>query len=118
MGDQMGATITSRQNEPAQIKKLRAQHHLYAQAKCVVGLQIVLTTVFPVAGAVVVLLLPQLRGSLAFYGILISILDVAVFEPWQKGIRIIAAKIQETFDCSVLDLPWDDMKVGSRPEEE
>lgn len=118
MGDQMGTTIATRQNESAQIKRLRAQRHFYAQAKRIVGLQIVLTTAFPVAGAVAVLVLPQLTGSLAFYGVLISILDVAVFEPWQKGVRKTAAKIQEVFDCSVLDLPWNDMKVGSRPEEE
>jgi hypothetical protein len=118
MVDHMPATITTRQNEPGQIKRLRAQRHLYARAKRVVGLQILLTTIFPVAGAVAVLLLPKLAGTLAFYGIVISILDVAVFEPWQKGIITIAAKIQEAFDCYVLDLPWDEIRVGSKPEDE
>src|SRR6266550_1909209 len=97
--------ILTKQNEPDEIKKLRAQRHLYAKAKLVVGLQVALTTVFPVVGTVSELVWPQLKGGLAFYGILISILDVALIEPWQRRIRSIAAKIQESFDCSVLDLP-------------
>ena len=28
------------------------------------------------------------------------------------------AKIQELFDCDVLELPWDELKVGKRPEPE
>jgi hypothetical protein len=114
----MAETITTRQNAPAEIKKLRAQRHLYGKAKIIVGLQAFLTVVVPVAGAVAELFWPPLKGGLAFYGIAFSVLDVAVLEPLQKKMRTVAAKIQEIFDCNVLSLEWGDFGVGSRPDEE
>jgi hypothetical protein len=74
--------------------------------------------VFPVAGAIVETVWPRLKGGVAFYGIMISFLDVGIFDPWQKSVRKLAARIQEAFDCSVLDLPWNELKVGGRPEDE
>ncbi|HZI57620.1 MAG TPA: S-4TM family putative pore-forming effector [Verrucomicrobiae bacterium] len=114
----MAETITTRQNAPEEIKKLRAQRYLYGKAKIVMGLQAVLTVVFPVAGAIAELFWPSLKGGLAFYGIAISVLDIAVLEPLQKKMRTVAAKIQELFDCNVLNLGWDDIGVGYRPDEE
>jgi hypothetical protein len=115
----MPTNITTQQNQPAEIKKLRAQRQLNADAKKVAGLQMVLTIALPVAGAVAGLWWPKvLGGVLAFYGIVISVLDVSVLERWQARLRKRAAIIQESFDCSVLGLPWDEMRVGPRPEEE
>jgi len=114
----MADTLTTKQNDPAEIKRLWAQRNLYSQAKRVVGLQMALTTLVPVAGMIAEVAWPQLKGGVAFYGVVVSVLDVAVLDPWQKGMRYLAAKIQEAFDCSVLDLPWNDFKVGSRPEGE
>jgi predicted pore-forming effector associated with SMODS systems len=51
---------------------------------------------------------------LPFYGIAISVLDISVLEPLQKKKRTVAAKIQELFDCNVLNLGWDDFGVGYR----
>jgi len=112
------ATIVTRQNDPAEIKKLRAYRQLYTRAKRIAALQAVATSIFPVAGAIGELCLPQLRGALAFYGIVIAVLDVVVLEPWQQKTRSLAAKIQDAFDCSVLDLPWDEVKVDGKPEQE
>jgi SMODS-associating 4TM effector domain len=114
----MPNTLTTRQNSPEAIKQLRAQRYLHDRAKRVVGLQVVLTTFFPIAGTILEMFWPQMKGGVAFYGISISILDIAVLDSWQKRLRKVAVKIQEVFDCSVLDLPWDDVGVGTRPEEE
>ena len=114
----MPDSLTTRQNSPEAIKRLRAQRYLHARAKRVAGLQVVLTTILPIAGAILEMFWPRLKGSVAFYGISVSILDVAVIDAWQKRLRKGGAKIQEAFDCYVLDLPWDDVGVGTRPEEE
>lgn len=114
----MASSITTKQNEPGEIRKLRAQRCLHSRAKRIVGVQVVLTAVLPVAGAVAVAFRPELKGSVAFYSLLISFIDLAVLEPWQKSLQTKAAKVQEAFDCSVLDLPWADVRVGSPPEEE
>lgn len=45
-------TLTTRQNSPEAIKQLRAQRYLHDRAKRVVGLQVVLTTFFPIAGTI------------------------------------------------------------------
>ena len=111
-------TPATTQNAPAEINKLRAQRYLYSKAKTLVGLQAVLAVGVPVVGTMAELLWPRIKGGLAFYGIAISVLDVAMLEPWQKRIRTLGAKIQELFDCSVLGLPWNDIGVGNRPEAE
>jgi hypothetical protein len=48
----MPNTLTTRQNSPEAIKQLRAQRYLHDRAKRVVGLQVVLTTFFPIAGTI------------------------------------------------------------------
>jgi hypothetical protein len=108
----------AKQNSPGEIKKLRAQRHLYRQAKRVAGLQILLTVVIPAIGILCELFWSQTKGSVAFYGIVISIVDVAILETLQSGLRKKAALIQEAFDCSILDLHWDEVGVAARPEEE
>lgn len=114
----MSVPITTKQNEPGEIKRLRAQRYLHSRAKRLAAFEIFLTTALPVAGTVGVLFWPRLKGSLAFYSVLISLIDLAVLEPWQKSFQVKAAKIQEAFDCSILDLPWADVRVGSRAEGE
>ena len=38
--------------------------------------------------------------------------------PWQKPLRERAARIQEAFDCDVLQLPGNEIKTGKRREPE
>ena len=47
-----------------------------------------------------------------------AILDPALFNLWQQSLKQQAAKIQELFDCDVLQLEWRELKVGRRPDAE
>ena len=71
-----------------------------------------------VALALVVLGLPQLKAYAALWGIIVSLSDAFWLTPWQKRLRNKAARVQELFDCDVLEVPWDELKAGKRPEPE
>ena len=110
--------ISSEQNSPSNIELLAAQRQLYATSKKVFGWQMILCGPLPVAGALLVIQQPQLKAYFAAWGILVALCDHFVLTPWQKALRNKAAHIQEKFDCTVLQLPWNDLKAGKSPDPE
>jgi hypothetical protein len=110
--------IPNTQNSERQIQKLAAQRQLYATAKKVFGWQVVISAPIAVALAFSVIMYPELKPFVALWGILVTILDVAWLTPWQKRLRNTAARIQESFDCDVLGLPWNELKAGKHPDPE
>lgn len=110
--------ISNRQNNEQQIIRLGAQRQRYATAKRIFGAQLVLSGPIVVVLAVSVLFDPNIKSYAALYGIVITFLDITLFTPWQKSIKDSAARIQELFDCYVLQLDWNQLKVGKRPDPE
>jgi len=110
--------IPAKQNEDRQLQRLAAQRQLYATAKTVFGWQIFLSGLVPVVFAIIVLSNPSLKGLAATWGIFIILVDIFLLTTWQKRLRDLAARIQEVFDCDVLDLPWNELKAGKKPEPE
>ena len=97
---------------------LAAQRDLYSAAKNIIGLQAILSGPVAVCATVLGLVKPEVKASVALWGITVLVFDLTVFTPWQKALREKAARIQELFDCTVLGLPWNDIKVGKKPEPE
>lgn len=110
--------IPAEQNAERQLQRLAAQRNLYSNAKRVFGAQLILGIPIALCLALVVAVLPSAKGFVAFCGVIISLCDVLWLNLWQKRLRERAAKIQEAFDCDVLHLPWNDIKVGSKPDPE
>jgi hypothetical protein len=110
--------IATLQNEPRQLQRLAAQRQLYSTAKRIFGIQLVLGGPVAIGWSLLVVVLPELTGLAAVWGALVSFSDVLWLTPWQKRLRERAARIQEAFDCDVLQLPWNDIKVGKRPDPE
>src|SRR6187549_3528004 len=100
------------QNQPLQIRRLEAQRQMYSSAKKVFLIQVVLSGPVAVGSALLVLSDPTLKSFVAFWGISVALLDLLILTPWQKRLREVAARIQETFDCDVLKLTWNEIKVG------
>jgi hypothetical protein len=69
-------------------------------------------------GAFSALVWPDVKGVVAFASIVITIIDVTVFDQFQKAIIKTAAKMQEQFDCTVLQLPWENFTVGAKVDPE
>ncbi len=110
--------IPEAQNEAQQLQRLAAQRHLYSVAKRILGAEVFLGAPIAIAWGVASLNISGARSYAAFWGLLISLSDVLWLNPWQKRLREKAAKIQEVFDCDVLQLPWNTIKVGERPDPE
>lgn len=100
---------------------LKASTWLYSRAKLIRSAQLVLTILIPIALAILSTVFSDqsqskvgLKGWAAFYGIAISIFDIAILESAQASYKKRAAKVQESFDSRLLVLPWNDLKVGDR----
>lgn len=100
--------IPQEQSATLQLERLAAQRELYTKAKQVQKLQLVLAVPAVIVWALAAALFPALGLYAAAWGIMVSLLDLAVLSPKQ----------QELFDCDVLHLDWRDYKVGPRPEPE
>jgi len=110
--------IGAAQNAEKQTHRLAAQRQLYASAKQVFGWQVIIGGPVAVAGAALVLLRPEFKVYVASWGLLVALCDVAWLTPWQKSLRSSAARIQEAFDCDVLELKWNELKAGKHPDPE
>lgn len=105
-------TIAQLQNEPRQLQRLAAQRQLYSTAKRLFAVELLLGGPVAIGWSLAVVTLPELRGIAALWGALVSFSVLMWLTPWQKGLRERAAKIQEAFDCDVLQLPCNDIKTG------
>lgn len=110
--------IAIEQNTTRQLQRLSAQRQLYATAKTIFGWQVFFGGPVAVASAFLVLAIPSFKGIGAIWGILVALADLFWLTPWQKRLRDSAAKIQEAFDCDVLELSWNEIKAGKKPDPE
>lgn len=110
--------ITTEQNSDKQLQRLAAQRNLYATAKTVFGWQVFFGGPVAVATAFWIIFNPSYKGYAAAWGIAVALCDLFWLTPWQKRLRDSAARIQEAFDCDVLELPWNTLKAGKHPDPE
>jgi hypothetical protein len=110
--------ITVEQNKDRQLQRLAAQRKLYSTAKRIFGWQLFLSGLLTVIFAFFVVFDPSLKVLAVSWGILITLIDIFWLTPWQNRLKDSAARIQELFDCDVLELSWNDLKAGKRPDPE
>lgn len=108
-------SIPATQNSPLNLDRLAAQRQLYSKAKLILGWQVCFGGPLAVGFAFMALSFPTMKSFAALWGMLITLADIAWLSPWQKRLRSLAAQIQEQFDCDVLELPWNEVKVGKKP---
>lgn len=111
-------TIPSRQNAPANLELVAAASKSYALGKMFWYVQILLVLTSATVGPVVATLWPTQRVWIALAAVAISLLDLIVLEPLIAAFRTCGAKIQEEFDCKVLDLKRDPFATGKTPSHE
>jgi hypothetical protein len=110
--------IAELQNHPDQLRLLRARAQLYNRASLLSLLQLFLTVIIPVVGAVYTIWHPDFRASVAALSLAIVAVDAFVLDRQQKLTIRRAAKVIEEFDCAVLELPWDSFTAGEMVETE
>lgn len=111
-------SIPQEQLKEKQLDRLAAQRQLYSDAKAIQAVQMAFSIPIVAVFSVVVVFFPEFKAYSAFWGITATILDTVLFNPWQKSLKQKAARIQELFDCDVLQMDWRELKVGSRHDAE
>lgn len=106
-------SIPVKQNEEKQLQRLAAQRELYSSAKLVQLFQFITNMIVPVILSVLLLKWDFFAPYAALYGITVSILDPIFFDIMIKSRRQKAAKIQELFDCEVLELKTSPLKTSN-----
>lgn len=107
------STILTRQNEARQLDQLAAQRALYSRAKDWFMLNVVVFGAVPVVLTALGIWDESYRPASPIVGLVMAFLDTVFLTPYIKKLKERAARIQEAFDCYVLDLPWSDVKSGS-----
>lgn len=110
--------IPARQNAEPQLKLMRARQWTYLVATRLMVLQITLTVLLPIVGAVIALFVPALRPHFAALALAVLLFDAIYLDRQYKALLKSAAKIAEKFDCAVLSLPWNSFVAGEEPEAE
>ncbi|MFL0198788.1 S-4TM family putative pore-forming effector [Clostridium sp. WILCCON 0269] len=119
----MNNGIINRENNQENLMKLAAQNYLYSKAKIILGIQIITQVVLVVCIALLPIFITD--SFLKYHGIkkiqftittvglslILAAIDLIVMVPIINKDREIAASIQEDFDCTVLSIPWNDIKV-------
>lgn len=105
--------ITTLQNGKHPLQLLAAQRQLYASAKTLMGWQLALGGPAVTFAAVLGIALPATREFVALWAVTVLLLDALWFTPRSKRLREAAARVQERFDCDVLSMKWDSIRVGS-----
>lgn len=105
--------IATLQNEKRSLQLLAGQRQLYANAKRLLAWQLVLSGPAATLAAVLGIIVPVAKEFVALWGLTVLLLDAVWLTPRQRRLREAAARVQERFDCDVLDMRWDTTRVGS-----
>jgi hypothetical protein len=106
--------IPARQNSPQMMTLLRARKRIYREADHRQLLQLFLTLLLPIAGAVLGLVEPKARPYVGVAAFLITVLDVWWIDRSLRARLKTAARISELFDSEVMSLPWNKFVAGSQ----
>lgn len=117
-----GANIVKTENRRENIDRLAASNQAYVYGKRLFLIQSLLAFGGTFLLALIALVALNYDLNLdwlrAMYAIVVTILDLAVINRCIERFREKGASIKESFDCSVLSIPWNKILVGEQPMEE
>ncbi|OUC12077.1 MAG: hypothetical protein B0A82_24310 [Alkalinema sp. CACIAM 70d] len=110
--------ISQEQNTQRSLDLLAAQRQLYSDAKGLQMVSVIMSVPVVIAWSILVALFPPLAVYAALWGIIATLLELIFFSRLQKFTQEKAAKIQQIFDCEVLQFNWASLNCGVRIEPE
>lgn len=110
-----GGLIQVRQNESDAIQLLAAQRQLYSEEKQLLFLQVTLALGVSLIAFAIVCILPQYTSQANAVAVLVALIDCFLIQYLLGGKKQNAAKVQELFDCNLLQLNWN---AGQKPPPE
>lgn len=115
--------IIKRQSDNENIFKLTAQRHMYSKAKIILGIQIITQVILIIGLALLPVLLSDsfllahnikkehFTTFTVCSSLVLVVFDLLIMTPLIKRKRELAASVQEDYDCTVLSISWNDVKV-------
>ncbi|MGB2925320.1 MAG: S-4TM family putative pore-forming effector [Limnothrix sp.] len=110
--------ISQDQNTQRNLELLAAQRQLYSDAKNLQMISVIMSVPVVIVWSILVARFPLLDVYAALWGIVATFLELLVFSRLQKSTQEKAAKIQQKFDCEVLQFSWASLNCGVRVEPE
>lgn len=114
----MPNSIPIRQNEVEFIALLAAYSRAYDKTAWYASWQTALALGSALIIPAVDVVLPSFRPFGAFIGIAILLADEFFFEKAVKRNQQLGARVQELFDTRLFELPWNEVRAGSKPDPE
>jgi hypothetical protein len=105
--------IAENQNSEQSIQRLAAQRELYSSAKRLYILQLIGNILIPITISVTAMFYSELSVYSALYGIAFFTIDIFLIESSIATRKNKAAKIQELFDCEVLEIRQSPLKTAN-----
>lgn len=87
-------------------------------SKRVLAAEMLVTILAPIILGIVTVLNPNVKPIAAVTSIAIALVVNFFLIPYQRHVRTLAARVQESFDCDVLHLPWNTLLTGGQPDPE
>jgi hypothetical protein len=110
--------IPFEQARPELVALIRARDRTYRDAKLTQGTFVILSILLPIAGVFLGANYPSLKPFLALSGLILLLVDTAYLNRLQKNRIKRGDKLQEEFDTTVLQLPWNRFVVGAKVDPE
>lgn len=110
--------ISRKQNTQRALDLLAAQRQLYSDAKMLQLVSIIIGVPVVIIWSILVAIFPKLAVYAGLWGIVAVLLELLVFSRLQKSTQEKAAKVQQIFDCEVLQFNWGSLNCGIRVEPE
>ncbi|MDJ0621293.1 MAG: S-4TM family putative pore-forming effector [Calothrix sp. MO_192.B10] len=106
--------IPREQNSQHRLELLAAQRQLYSDVKNLQMISVVIGVPLVITWSILVAVIPKLAVYAGLWGIIATFLELLVFSRLQKSTQEKAAKIQQIFDCDVLQFSWASLNCGIR----
>lgn len=110
--------IPQEQNAQDKLEMLAAQRQLYSDAKNLYTISVVIAVPVVIGWSILVAVIPELAVYAALWGIIATLLEIVVLSPLRNSKQEKAAKIQQIFDCQVLEFNWKSLNCGIKVEPE
>jgi SMODS-associating 4TM effector domain len=110
--------IPQEQNTHQRVELLAAQRQLYSDAKNLQMVSVIISIPVVIVWSSLVAGFPELAVYSALWGFIATFLELLIFSRLQKSTQEKAAKIQQMFDCEVLQFNWASLNCGDRVEPE
>jgi hypothetical protein len=113
--------IKARQELPENLRFLKAQRVIYADAKKIYKWQLTITIIVVIIMNFTKLIAKQtvhvdLSVYIGLVSVTITLIDLLFMANYLSKFKTNGAKVQEMFDCSIYNMEWNETNCGDKPE--